>query len=103
VNQFFNDHPGFEVAFEHLNVAGMKFKARTMNAYLYASNLAHIPKHLAWVAAKRGQKATRVKSAYSSQECNACHYTDSECKDKAQIKALLLDRHHAWRRKNGYP
>jgi len=141
VNQFFDDHPGFEVAFEHLNVAGMKFKARAMNAYLYASNLAHIPKHLAWVAAKRGQKATRVKSAYSSQECNACHYTDranrptqqtfccvvcgykahaddaaslniqrrlgdrdlSECKDKAQIKALLLDRHHAWRRKNGYP
>ena len=40
MNQFFDDHPGFEVAFEHLNVASMKFMARAMNAYLYASNLA---------------------------------------------------------------
>ena len=47
-----------------------------MNAYLYASNLAHIPKQLAWGAAKRGVKATAVKSAYSSQECQRCHFVD---------------------------
>src|SRR5262249_46906067 len=51
----------------------MKFKARRMNAYLYASNLAHIPAQLAWGAAKRGIRARTVKSAYSSQECHRCH------------------------------
>src|SRR5438445_13203324 len=54
----------------------MKHKARAMNAYLYASNLAHIPKQIAWNVAKRGIQATRVKSAYSSQECSVCHYPD---------------------------
>jgi transposase len=44
-----------------------------MNAYLYASNLAHITRRIAWNAAKRGVAATRVKSAYSSQECSVCH------------------------------
>ncbi|HKV57207.1 MAG TPA: zinc ribbon domain-containing protein [Ktedonobacteraceae bacterium] len=29
-----------------------------------------------WNAAKRGVQATRVKSAYSSQECSRCHYPD---------------------------
>ena len=38
-----------------------------MNAYLYASNLAHIPQQLAWTTAKHSIEATRVKSAYSSQ------------------------------------
>ena len=52
----------------------MRFKARRMNAYLYASNLAHIPAQLAWGAAKRGITATSVKSAYSSQECQRCHF-----------------------------
>ncbi len=31
---------------------------------------------LAWGAAKRRLQATWVKSAYSSQECSVCHYTD---------------------------
>ncbi|MGO8948673.1 MAG: zinc ribbon domain-containing protein [Ktedonobacterales bacterium] len=61
-----------------LNVAGMRFKARRMNAYLYASNLAHIPRQLAWGAAKRGIRARKVKSAYSSQECLCCHYVAHE-------------------------
>ena len=51
----------------------MKYKARAMNAYLHASNLAHIPQQIAWNAAKRGVAAIRVKSAYSSQECSMCH------------------------------
>ena len=76
VNQCFTEHPDAQIAYEHLSVATMKHKARAMNAYLRASNLAHIPEQIAWNAAKRGVQATRVKSAYSSQECQRCHYTD---------------------------
>ena len=74
VNELYRDCPGAQFAYEQLNVAGMKFKARRMNAYLYASNLAHIPAQLAWGAAKRGMRARKVKSAYSSQECHRCHF-----------------------------
>ena len=70
VNQCFTEHEGAQIAYEHLSVATMKYKARAMNAYLYASNLAHIPKQLAWNAAKRGVAAIKVKSAYTSQECS---------------------------------
>ena len=42
----------------------------------YASNLAHIPKQLAWATAKRGMAAHTVKAAYSSQECHRCHSVD---------------------------
>jgi Putative transposase DNA-binding domain/Probable transposase len=76
VNQCFAEHPAAQIAYEHLSVATMKYKARAMNAYLYASNLAHVPKQIAWNAAKRGVAAIRVKSAYSSQECSMCHYVD---------------------------
>src|SRR5215469_11784920 len=76
VNQCFAEHEGAQFAYEHLSVATMKHKARAMNAYMRASNLAHIPKQIAWNAAKRGVQATRVKSAYSSQACSVCHYTD---------------------------
>jgi len=76
VNQCFTQHPDAQIAYEHLSVATMKFKARAMNAYLYASNLAHIPKQIAWNAAKQGRTAIRVKSAYSSQECSMCHNVD---------------------------
>src|SRR5713226_9062835 len=54
VNQCFAQHEGAQFAYEHLSVATMKYKARAMNAYLYASNLAHIPRQIAWNAAKRG-------------------------------------------------
>jgi transposase len=74
VNELYRDHAGCQIAFERLNVATMRFKARRMNAYLYASNLAHIPKQVAWGAAKRGARATPVKSAYTSQECPRCHF-----------------------------
>ncbi len=74
VNDLYREHPDAQFAYEQLNVAAMRFKARRMNAYLYASNLAHLPKQLAWGAAKRGIRARTVKSAYSSQECQQCHY-----------------------------
>ena len=76
VNECFNEHPGAQFAYEQLSTATMKFKARAMNAYLRASNLAHIPKQIAWNSEKRGVRATKVKSAYSSQECSRCHYVD---------------------------
>ena len=76
VNQCFAEHPGAQFAYEHLSVATMRYKARAMNAYLYASNLGHIPRQIAWNAAKRGVAAIRVKSAYSSQECSVCHYVE---------------------------
>jgi transposase len=118
----------------------MKFKARAMNAYLRASNLAHIPKQIQWNAVKRGVPATKVKSAYSSQQCCMCYYVDTAnrpnqqtfcclvcghsthadlnaatnikyrvgdselhaCKDRKAVKALLLSRHVAWKKQNGW-
>jgi transposase len=130
-----------QFAYEQLSVASMKHKARAMNAYMRASNLAHIPKQIAWNAAKRGIAATRVRSAYSSQECSVCHHQDRKnrpdqqtfccqichfqthadlnaatniarrwgdielqaCKDKKDIKALLLRRHEIWKTQHGWP
>lgn len=79
VNDLYREHPGAQIAFAqiafaHLAVAAMGFKVRRMNAYLYASSLAHLPAQLAWGAAKRGIKATAVTGAYSSQECSECHF-----------------------------
>src|SRR5439155_24032676 len=74
VNQMIADHPNARIIYEDLSVASMRFKARSMNAYLYASNLAHIPKQIAWATAKRGMVARTVKAAYSSQECHRCHF-----------------------------
>jgi transposase len=74
VNARYRDHPDAQLAYEQLHVAGMRFKARRMHAYLYAANLTRIPAQLAWGAAKRGIRARRVKSAYSSQECQQCHH-----------------------------
>ncbi|KPV50087.1 hypothetical protein SE17_29005, partial [Kouleothrix aurantiaca] len=74
VNQFYADHAGHQVAYEDLNVRAMRFKARRANAYLYAANLAHLPRQLAWGASKRGQTARASWAAYSSQECSRCHF-----------------------------
>jgi hypothetical protein len=76
VKDCLKEHAGAQFAYERLNVASMKFKTRSMNAYLYASNLGHIPLQIEWNATKRGVLATKVKSAYSSQECHHCHYVD---------------------------
>ncbi|HEX9133896.1 MAG TPA: transposase, partial [Ktedonobacteraceae bacterium] len=78
VNECFAEHPDAQFAYEQLSVATMKHKARAMNAYLRASNLAHIPRQIAWNATKRGVQATRVKSAYTSQACSMCHYVDKQ-------------------------
>lgn len=136
VNQCLAEHEGYQIAYEQLSVRTMKFKARAMNAYLYASNLGHIPEQLAWATARAGIQATKVKSAYSSQECSVCHFVDRKnrpaqqtfcclvcshtahadenaainlaqrrddeelraCKDRNEIKALLLRRHQEWRK-----
>jgi hypothetical protein len=76
VNLCFEGHEGCQFAYEQLSVASMRHKARAMNAYMRASNLAHIPDQITWHATKRGVQATRVKSAYSSQVCHVCHYVD---------------------------
>ncbi len=141
VNECFTEHPDAQFTYEQLSVAMMKHKARAMNAYLRASNLAHIPRQIAWNAAKRGVRATRVKSAYTSQTCSMCYYVDKQnrpdqqtfccqvcgyrthadlnasvniqrrladeelraCKDRQAIKALLMQRHAAWRTVQGWP
>lgn len=141
VNECFAAHPEAQIAYERLSVATMKLRTRAMNAYMRASNLAHIPKQIAWNAAKRGISATRVKSAYSSQECSECHCVDEAnrpnqqtfccqachfqahadinaalnvqhrwgdaelqaCKDRKAIKALLMKRHEAWKKVQGWP
>ena len=74
VNQVLDAHPEARIVYENLSVASMRFHARSMNAYLYASQLGHIPKQLAWAAAKRGMAAHTVNPAYSSQECPRCHF-----------------------------
>ena len=78
VNQCFVDpeHTAVKFAYEQLSVASMRFKARAQNAYLRASHLARIPQQILWNSQKRGVVATPVISAYSSQECSRCHYTD---------------------------
>jgi transposase len=92
VNECCAEHPGAQFAYEQLSVATMKFKARAMNAYLYASNLAHIPKQLAWNAAKRGVRATRVHSAYTSQECSVCHYPDRANRpDQRTLRCVICE------------
>lgn len=76
VTLMIQDHPNARLIYEELSVASMRFKARSMNAYLYASNLGHIPKQITWASTKRGIAAHTVKAAYSSQECSRCHYAD---------------------------
>jgi len=141
VNECFAEHPAMQFAYEQLSIATMKHKSRAMNAYMRASNLAHIPKQIAWNAAKRGAPATKVKSAYTSQECSVCHSVDKKnrpdqqtfcclvcghrtqadlnasvnikrrlgdeelraCKDRQEVKALLMKRHAAWKIVQGWP
>jgi transposase len=136
VNQSLADHPDARIVYEDLSVASMRFKARAMNAYLYASNLGHIPERLAWATTKRGMAAHTVKAAYSSQECHRCHSVDranrpdqstfvcircgyrdhadhnaaqnladrledaelAACQNKSGVKAVLLQRHDAWKK-----
>lgn len=93
VNELYRDHPEAQFAYERLNVAGMQFKARRMNAYLYASNLAHIPAQLAWGATKRGIRVRKVKSAYSSQACHRCHHVARENRPTQQTFCCVVCGH----------
>ncbi len=93
VNQMFADHPDTQISYEKLSVASMRFHARAMNAYLRASNLAHIPKQIAWGATKRGIQAIGVKAAYSSQECSVCHYTDRSNRPNQQTFCCQVCHH----------
>src|SRR4249920_737362 len=93
VNQMIADHPNARIIYEDLSVASMRFKARSMNAYLYASNLAHIPEQIAWATAKRGMAAHTVKAAYSSQECHRCHYPDRANRPDQSTFACVVCQH----------
>jgi len=84
VNLCYAQHAGCQFAYEQLSVATMRHKARSMNAYMRASNLGHIPKQIEWNSAKRGVQATKVKSAYSSQECHRCFYVDRKNRPNQQ-------------------
>lgn len=84
VNRCFEEHEGCQFAYEQLSVSSMRHKARAMNASMRASNLAPIPDHIPWNATKRGVLATRVKSAYSSQECHVCHDVDRKNRPNQQ-------------------
>jgi len=95
VNECLQEHEGYQVAYEQLSVSTMKYKARAMNAYLYASNLGHIPEQLAWTTAKQGIRATKVKSAYSSQECSVCHYVDRTNRPNQQTFCCKVCGHTA--------
>ncbi len=141
VNRCFTDpdHEGAQFAYEQLSVASMRFKARAQNAYLRASHLGRIPQQIQWNSQKRGVLAIPVISAYSSQECSVCHYTDRKnrpnqqtfccrvcgfeahadynaainlsrrvgdsqlraCRDRAAIKAVLMQRHEQWKQQHG--
>ena len=95
VNRCFEEHEGCRFAYEQLSVASMRHKARAMNAYMRASNLAHIPAQITWNATKRGIQATRVKSAYSSQECAVCHYVDRRNRPNQQTFCCRVCGHTA--------
>jgi transposase len=95
VNECFAEHPDAQVAYEQLSVATMKHKARAMNAYMRASNLAHIPRQIAWNAAKRGVPATKVKSAYTSQACSVCHDVDKANRPDQQTFCCVVCGHSA--------
>jgi hypothetical protein len=90
VNLCYAQHDGCQFAYEQLSVASMRFKARSMNAYMRASNLGHIPDQIAWNATKRGVAATRVRSAYSSQECSRCHYVDRKNRPNQQTFCCVV-------------
>lgn len=95
VNRCFEEHEGCQFAYEQLSVSSMRFKARAMNAYMRASNLAHIPDQIAWNATKRGMEATRVKSAYSSQQCHVCHSVDRKNRPNQQTFCCRVCGHTA--------
>ncbi len=77
VNELYREHPGSQIAFERLNVATMRFKARRMNAYSLRLQPGAHPQAIGVGRGQAGRsRATAVKSAYTSQECQRCHFVD---------------------------
>jgi IS605 OrfB family transposase len=95
VNLFFADHPQAEVVLEHLSVATMRFKAKRMNARLYASQLGYLYDQVQWAAAKRGVKVSLVNPAYSSQECPRCHFVSRANRPDQQTFCCRVCHHRA--------
>lgn len=96
VNLCFEEHEGCQFAYEQLSIASMRFKARAQNAYLRASQLGQIPKQIEWNAQKRGVQATKVKRAYSSQQCHACWLRrPSEPTSSTDVLLQGVRPHHA--------
>ncbi len=100
VNCCFEEHENCQFAYEQLSVASMRFKARAQNAYLRASQLGQIPKQIEWNAAKRGVAATKVKSAYSSQQCHRCWYADRKNRPNQQTFCCKVCGHSVHADKN---
>ena len=100
VNCCFEEHKDCQFAYEQLSVASMRFKARAQNAYLRASQLGQIPKQIEWNAAKRGVQATKVKSAYSSQQCHVCWYVDRNNRPNQQTFCCRVCGHTVHADKN---
>ncbi len=124
--------------FVNEHIATLRTTELVLAAFLYASQLAHLPEQIAWATAKRGIAAHTVKAAYSSQECSRCHYPDranrpdqktfkcvvcgyedhadhnasvnlarrfgdkelAACRNKGEIKALLMKRYEDRKQKN---
>src|SRR5262249_650096 len=93
VNALYRDHPDVQGAYEQWPVAGMRFKARRLNASRYAPNLAHPPSQLAWGAARRGIRARTVKSAYRSQECPRSHAVARQHRPNQQTFCCVVCGH----------
>jgi hypothetical protein len=74
VNRCFVEHEGMQFAYEHPSISTMKHKAREMNAYIRASNLARLV----------GDTALQA------------------CKDRQAVKSLLMQRHARWRKQYGW-
>jgi IS605 OrfB family transposase len=95
VKDFFRDYSDSTVVLEDLSVSTMRFKSKRMNARLHASNLAHIPAHIQWVAAKLGLPVVTVNPAYSSQECNHCHFVHRNNRPNQQTFCCQVCGYHA--------
>jgi len=95
VNQFVADHASETIGYEDLSVATMRFKAKAMNAYLYASQLGHIPKQIKWVCAKLGLAAITVNPAYSSQQCPMCYLAHRDNRKKQETFSCINCGHTA--------
>ena len=100
VNRCFEEHKDCQLAYEQLSVASMRFKARAQNAYLRASQLGQIPKQIEWNALKRGVQATKVRSAYSSQQCHVCWYVDRKNRPNQQTFCCKVCGHTVHADKN---